>query len=127
MDWAVVSWIVAAAVLLAAAGHLWRAWRAAVRRRERQLHYLRAGHYSRPQRLAPAPAPTGMSPDQAATVQANAERSARQDWIADRRAEANPYSRGSPEYVLWSATYHLTLHELDEPPAPGADPRVSPR
>ena len=130
MDWGDVSWIVAAAVLLAVAGYLWRLWRAAVRRRERQLHYLRTKQASRPQRLSRSGKPTaltGMTPDDAALVRASAERTARHDWVAGERAEANPHRNGTPEAVLWTATYHLTLAELDD--APGAHPEqgASPR
>jgi hypothetical protein len=97
----------------------WRWARRRARRLARKLHYRRAGE-SRPQGLqAEGDDPVrGITPEGAAAIRFDAEQAA---LSAGGSGEAaNPYARGTPEFVLWIATYHLTQTELEEQAANAA-------
>lgn len=95
---------------------LWRAARRKAQRRARRLHYQRAGHESRPQRpVDESHARYGaISPEKALAIRREAEQAAQRVAASHGADAANPYARGTPEFVLWVATYHLTMTELDE-------------
>jgi hypothetical protein len=103
--------------------------RAFVRRR-RRLHYERLARDRRERHEAP-PAKPGMSPDQALRIRRDAEAAARAAWAADGREPVNPNPKHTPEFVLWAATYHLTiavLAEASEPPlVPVGEPGPAPQ
>jgi hypothetical protein len=84
-------------------------------RRARRRHYARAGYESRPQQLSEDDAPSmGMGPARARAVRLHAEQAAAAAAAGAGGDHANPYARGTQEYVLWIATYHLRLTELAE-------------
>ena len=108
-----VLWLVACVAMLALAGYLWNlASDAAGRRRgRRRFHRELAAH--RPSQ--PGTLSGSMSRDRVATVRREAENAARLAALGIVSAEPrNPYRQGTPEFVLWIATYHLTLAELRE-------------
>jgi hypothetical protein len=115
-----VLWLVAGVVGTAVAGYVWRLAVRFAAQRARRLRYQRMGQASGPQRLAAQPGgfSSSMGPAQAAAIRRDAERAAAL-FAAGKDAEPRaPYAGGTPEFVLWVATYHLTLHELaDEAPA----------
>ena len=101
----------------------WRWMRRSARRRARRQHYRRLGHESRPQALRDdGGARYGViTPERAAAIRREAEQAALRVGGSGRGGEsANPYPSGTPEFVLWIATYHLTLTELDEQAAANA-------
>lgn len=111
-----VLWLVGGVVATALAGYLWRLGVRAAAQRARRLRYQRLGQATGPQRLAPQPGTfsASMGPAQAAAIRRDAERAAAL-FAASQGAEPRPpYAEGTPEFVLWVATYHLTLHELGE-------------
>jgi hypothetical protein len=110
-------WLLGALAIVAGVGFALGLLRDGARRRARHAHYARAAQASRPQSLtssAPAPLSGGMTPEQAASIRAHAERTAQRDWAAARSSAINPYDHGTPEYVLWYATYQLRMGELAE-------------
>ena len=110
-------------------------WRRALRRRRTRARYRELAH-SQPQHLATRPGPlVGMDPDRAEIVKIDAANAARIALIFPEANAAPPHEKGSPEYVMWLATFHITQAEILEevaaanpdparPPAPGAGPRV---
>lgn len=114
-----VATVVGLAVLLYAGGQL----RRALQRRARRERYRRLGRETGPQRPITQPGALygGMGPDRAAAIRQDAEAAARLAAGASSGQPRNPHPEGSPQYVLWVATYHLTLANLqDEPPASSA-------
>ena len=110
-------WLLGALAAVAVGGFVLGLLRDAAKRRARHSYYARAGHLSRPQSLvnsAPAPLSGGITPEQASSIKAHAERTAQRDWAAARSSAINPYDHGTPEYVLWYTTYHLRMGELAE-------------
>ena len=109
-------WLLGAVTVVALVGWVWNLLRQAARRRARRAYYARAAHETRPQALNTGPAPLAgsMTPDQAAAIRAHAERSAQNDWARGRATRINPYDHGTPEYVLWYATYQLRMGDLAE-------------
>jgi hypothetical protein len=103
-------------VAIAVGIQLWHSVRRQKARRARRKHYREAGYASRPQHLADeSQAHFGaMSPDRAHAIRREAEQSARRAVSGLRAEPANPDPRGTQEFVLWVATYHLTMTELDE-------------
>ncbi len=111
------TWLLGTLAVVALAGVALSAWRDAAKRRARNAYYAQAARVSRPQSLpssAPAPLSGGITPEQAASIRAHAERTAQRDWAAARSSAINPYDHGTSEYVLWYATYHLRMGELAE-------------
>lgn len=95
---------------------LWRAARRQAQRRARRLHDRRADRES-PLQHAPDEGPArygAITPERARAIRREAERAARLAAATPGVDAANPYPRGTPEFVLWVTTYHLTLTELDE-------------
>jgi hypothetical protein len=95
---------------------LWRAARRRAQRRARRLHDRRADRES-PLQHAPDESPArygAITPERARAIRREAERAARLAAATPGVDAANPYPRGTPEFVLWVTTYHLTLTELDE-------------
>lgn len=110
-------WLLGALAAVAGGGFVLGLLRDAAKRRARHSYYAQAGQVSRPQSLAnsaPAPLSGGITPEQAASIKAHAERTAQRDWVAARSSAINPYDHGTPEYVLWYTTYHLRMGELAE-------------
>jgi hypothetical protein len=103
-------------VAIAVGMQLWRSVRRGAVRRARRKHYREAGYASRPQHLADESQAqlAAMTPDRAHAIRREAEQSARRAVSSLRAEPANPYPRGTQEFVLWVATYHLTMTELDE-------------
>lgn len=116
-------WLLGALLAVALGGFLLRLSRDRAKRRARQAYYAQAAKASRPQALTSAPAPLsgGITPEQAASIKAHAERTADRDWAAARSSAINPYDHGTPEYVLWYATYHLRMGDLAEQAEAEAD------
>lgn len=129
-----VLWLVGSATAVAVIGYVWRMAADASARRARQQRYQ--SHETRPQRLTqPGALSTSMGADRAASIRRSAERAALIASRGDDPDEArNPYPEGTPEFVLWVATFHLTMTEIAEQehmdtviPAPAPQPdRVSP-
>lgn len=114
-----VATVVGLALLLYVAGQV----RRALERRARRERYRRLGRETGPQRPITQPGALygGMGPERAAAIRQDAEASARLAAGSPNSQPRNPHPEGSPEYVLWVATYHLTLANLqDEPPASSA-------
>lgn len=111
-----VLWLVAMVVGLALLLYLLRLARQALDRRARRLRYQRLGRETGPQRLQSQPAALSgsISGQKVAAVQRDAENVARLVAAGAAREPRNPYTEGTAEYVLWVATYHLTLTELSE-------------
>ena len=109
-------WVLGVLAAVALAGVALGALRDRAKRRARHAYYAQAAQASRPQTLTSAPVPLsgGITPEQAASIRAHAERTAQRDWAAARSSAINPYDHGTPEYVLWYATYHLRMGELAE-------------
>lgn len=107
-------WVVLVTVALAAAGGILSAVRARARRHARYRHYLQASRERERTTSAPSPLTGGMTPELAQGIRAHAERTAARYWNAGalERRPANPYEPGTPEYVLWYASYELALAEL---------------
>jgi len=103
-------------VAIAVGVQLWRTARRGALRRARRRHYRQAGYASRPQHLAAErQEPYGaMTPERAQAIRHEAERSARRAAAGQLAEPANPYPRGTQEFVLWVVTYHLTMTEIDE-------------
>lgn len=107
-------WLAMTTVAVTVVAQLWRSLHRAAERRARKRHYLLAGYESRPQQLRPdAEPPAGISREEARAVRRHAEEAATLA-VAGSGTVTNPYPRGTQEYVLWIATYHLRLTELAE-------------
>lgn len=107
-------WLAMTTVAVTVVAQLWHSLRRAAQRRARKRRYQRAGHESRPQQLRPDSEPAaGISREEAWAVRRHAEEAASLA-AAGAGTLTNPYPRGTQEYVLWIATYHLRLTELAE-------------
>ena len=118
------TWIVGVLLAAALGGFVLGRLRDHRKRRARWAHSMqsvRAQHRQRPASSAPAPLGGGMTPEQAAAIRAHAERTADRDCAAARSSAINPYDHGTPEYVLWFATYHLRLADRAEEAEAGTD------
>ena len=106
-------WLVILTVIVTVVAQVWHAFHRAAQRRARRRHYRAAGYQTRPQPLADDDGPsTGIGPERARSVRREAEQAAA---LAFAGVEvANPYAMGTQEFVLWVATYHLRLTELQE-------------
>ena len=114
-----VATVVAFALLLYAAGLV----RRTLEKRTRKLRYQRLGRETGPHRPLSQPGVLygGMGQERAAAIRQDAEAAARLAASGQVAEPRNPHPPSSPEFVLWGATYHLTLAELqDEPPASSA-------
>lgn len=107
-----VLWLVACTGTLALAGYLWTLAREAAARRARRRRFHRELAMHRPSQ--PGALSGSISRDRAATVRREAENAARLVAAGITAEPRNPYRQGSSEFVLWIATYHLTLAELRE-------------
>jgi hypothetical protein len=106
-------WFVLAAALVLVTGVAgFVAHRNKMKRRARELH-LRATRERQRTSSAPSPLQGGMTPELIRAIRAHAERTAARHWQAGgpRAHPVNPYDAGSPEFVLWYATYELAMHE----------------
>ena len=121
-------WLIGATLLLAVAGALLNWWLHQRKRRARHLYYQRASREGQGHRSATAPSPLsgGMTPELALAIRAHADRTARRHWEAGPGAPkpSNPYDGGTPEHVLWFATYQLVMHELIEAASEPSTPAV---
>lgn len=118
-----VLYLVATAVGLALLLYLGGQVKRSLERRARRERYRRLGRETGPQRPITQPGALygGMGPERAAAIRQDAEAAARLAAGGQGSQPRNPHPEGSAEYVLWVATYHLTLADLqDEPPASGA-------
>jgi hypothetical protein len=111
-------WLVAITVGILAIAEGWRALRQALERRARRERYRQAGfvEHSSPVPLAGA----SIGVDRAAAIRREAEKAARAVAAGQVAQARNPYPAGTQEFVLWVATYHLTLTELAEEDGAGA-------
>jgi hypothetical protein len=110
----VLIWLATLTVAVTVIGQVWRAVHRAAERKARKRRYLLAGYESRPQQLRPESLEAaGIGPEQARAVRQQAEEAASLA-AAGAGTFTNPYPRGTQEYVLWIATYHLRLTELAE-------------
>jgi len=109
-------WLVGTLAALALAGFLVGLLRRVARRRARRAYFARSANESHLLPLAedPEPPSRSISPERAAAIRSHAEKSAQHDWAAGHGSELGPYERGTPEHVLWFATYHLHLGDLAE-------------
>ena len=108
-------WLLGAVVLVALLGFLANVLQRAAKRRARRAYYARAGGDTAAQlSSAPVPLSGGITPEAAAAIRAHAEQRAQKDWTAGHAEVRYPYDNGTPEYVLWYATYHLRMGELAE-------------
>jgi hypothetical protein len=115
--------LIATAVGLALVLYLGGAAQRALQRRARRLRYQRLGRETGPQRLNTQPGALhgGMGADRAAAIRQDAEAAARLAASGQAGEPRNPHPAGSAEFVLWIATYHLAMADLqDEPPASSA-------
>jgi hypothetical protein len=103
-------------VAIAVGVQLWRSVRRGAVRRARRRHYRQAGYASRPQHLSEGGQERygAMTPERAHAIRREAEQAARRAAGGQLPEPQNPYPRGTQEFVLWVATYHLTLTEIDE-------------
>ena len=118
-----VATVVGLALVLFVGGQVKRA----LERRARRERYRRLGREPGPQRPITQPITQpgalygGMGPERAAAIRQDAEAAARLAAGAGAGQPRNPHPVGSAEYVLWVATYHLTMANLqEEPPASSA-------
>lgn len=111
-----VIWLVASVAVLTLALYVLQVLRRAAERRARRRRYQRLGHESAPARLQTQPGALSgsMGPDRAAAIRRDAENAARLVASGLATEAKNPHRDGSPEFVLWVATYHLTMTELAE-------------
>ena len=111
-----VLWLVASVIALTLALYVLRIARQAAQRRARRLRYQRLGHETSPQRLHTQPGSLSgsMNPDRVAAIQSDAENAARLVAAGMTASARNPHAQGTPEFVLWVATYHLAMTELAE-------------
>ena len=109
-------WFLGALALVILVGWLANAWQRLAKHRARRARFAATARDSGTQPLSSAPMPLtgGISPEQAAAIRAHAERTAQRDWTAGHAEVQYPYDNGTPEYVLWVATYHLRIGELAE-------------
>ena len=107
-----VLWLVAFVAEHTLAGYLWSLGREAAARRARRRRFYRELSSHRPSQ--PGTLTGSMSRDRVATVRREAENAARLVAAGITAEPRNPYRQGTPEFVLWVATYHLTLAELRE-------------
>lgn len=107
-------WVAILTVAVTVVAQLWRSAQRAAERRARRRRYHLASSGSRPQLLRDNDEPAaGISRDEARAVRRHAEEAATLA-AAGAGTLTNPYPRGSQEYVLWIASYHLRLTELAE-------------
>ena len=107
-----VLWLVACVAALLLAGYLWNLARTVGARRARRRRFHRELAQHRPSQ--PASLGGALSRDRVATVRREAENAARLVALGISAEPRNPYRQGTSEFVLWVATYHLTLAELRE-------------
>lgn len=109
-----VLWLVGSATAVAVIGYAWRKAADASARRARQQRYQ--SFDTRPQRLTqPGTLAGSMGPERAAAIRRSAERAAAIAYRGGGPEETrNPYPEGTPEFVLWVATFHLTMTEIVE-------------
>jgi hypothetical protein len=104
--------------ILIAAWVMGSEWRRSRQRRRTRARYQELAH-SRPQHLQTRPGPlAGMDPDRAELVRIDAANAARIALVFPEANSAPPHPKGSPEYVMWLATFHITQAELLEGLAP---------
>jgi hypothetical protein len=119
-DLEILSWLVLAAVVLVTAVAVASAHRNKMKRRARALHYLHASRERERTSSAPSPLRGGVTPELLQAIRAHAERTAARHWREGPRCSSpvNPYDAGTPEHVLWYASYELAMHERDEVSGP---------
>jgi len=132
MSWNAFLWWAGAAALCVLAA--WIAYRALAARRSRQF----ARSFRPPpatelrwetEPSRPAAPPPGIPPDYAELVRRNAEDAAYHAAATGAADPPNPYPAGTPEFVLWVASYHLAMTRLDDtipPPRPAPGAAVNP-
>jgi hypothetical protein len=107
--------LVCLTVAVAVVAQVWRSLRRDAQSRARKLHYQRASYESRPQKLEEMAGSRydAVGPERAQAISRQAELAALATHAGGPQAE-NPYPRGTPEFVLWVASYHLAMTELEE-------------
>jgi hypothetical protein len=125
---AALATLVLVTVVLAVAGAALGAILSRRKQRARFQHYLRAGHEYERSTTAPTPLQGGITPEMAAAIRRHAEKKALVHWqegLPEGKA-VNPYDAGTPEHVLWYASYELALHELADAPDTDVQPEERP-
>jgi hypothetical protein len=127
-----VLWLVGCVIVVALVGHIWRIAQDRAARRARHQRYQL--HETRPQRLATRPGTLSgsMGAERAGAIRRSAESAALLASNGHLDNVKNPYPEGTPEFVLWVATFHLAMTELAEQehadttePGVAGEPRVS--
>ena len=113
--------LVCLTVAIAVVVQVWRSLRREAGRRARKLRYRRAGYESRPQALEEMAGSRydAVSPERSQAIRRQAEQAALATHAGAPQPE-NPYARGTPDFVMWIASYHLAMTELEEAAAAGA-------
>ena len=107
--------LVCLTVAVAVVAQVWRSLRREAERRARKLHYRRASYESRPQQLEEMAGSRydAVGPERAQAIRRQAEQAALATHAGAPQPE-NPYPRGTPDFVMWIASYHLAMTELEE-------------
>ncbi|MDE2604674.1 MAG: hypothetical protein KGL68_01995 [Burkholderiales bacterium] len=112
---AALLWSLAGLTLLLLAGLFWVSAARARSRRTRNLRRLREMSRSQPQPLAPnAGAGESEADVRLESIRLDAENAARLAAMGVSSEKANPFAEGSREHVIWLATFHICLAELEE-------------
>ena len=112
---ATILWSLAGLTLLLLGGLLWVSAARARNRRTRNLRRLRKMSRSQPQPLTPnAGAGESETDPRLESIRLDAENAARLAAMGVSGEQANPYAEGSREHVIWLATFHICLAELEE-------------
>jgi hypothetical protein len=112
---AAILWSLAGLTLLLLGGLFWVSAARARSRRTRNLRRLREMSRSQPQPLTPA-AGGGESETQSRleSIRLDAENAARLAAMGASSEKANPFPEGSREHVIWLATFHICLADVEE-------------
>lgn len=111
-----IAWGVLIAVFMLASAAIFSAVFHATRRRRRFRHYVALARQQERASSAPVTLADGPAPETVHAIEVHAERRAARDWqegIRDGQA-VNPYAVGTPEQVIWWASYQLALIALAE-------------
>jgi hypothetical protein len=99
------------------------------RRRKSRARELHQVAFSEPMQLSlPQSEAQGIRQERSELIRIEAENAARMAFIFPDQKMVNPYPEGTPEFVLWTTSYHLVHMELSEArDAAGQAPEASAR
>lgn len=93
---------------------IWDHVRTSLRRRSRSLHFRQMA-FTESMQLHKRPADLpGIASERAEFIRRDAENAARMAFVPPGHSPGNPYPEGTPEFVLWTASYHLVHTEMCE-------------